>query len=263
MSNPTLGAVTTTWSHDGDVATLTLERPAKLNAFTPAMLEQLRAAAQQLIDDPPRLVLLRSAGEKVFCVGADITLFSQLTPVQMWKEWTSGGHRAFQALEDIPCPTLAVVDGLAYGGGLEVALACDLRIARSDARLALPETGLGTVPGWGGTARTTALIGPARTKEMILTRRPVEASRALEWGLVNAVAEPKDLESEVARWVTDLTAGSPIAAAMAKQAIVAAVQGAPGALVESLAGGLSIATDDLREGVAAFREKRSAEFPGR
>ncbi|MGO2558658.1 enoyl-CoA hydratase/isomerase family protein [Brachybacterium sp.] len=262
MSDFALGVVTTSWSHDDTVATLTLDRPAKLNAFTPVMIDQLRVAAQQLIEDPPRLVLLRSAGDKVFCVGADISLFSQLTPVQMWKDWTGGGHRAFQALEDIPCPTLAVVDGLAYGGGLEVALACDFRILRADARLALPETGLGTVPGWGGTARTTALIGPSRAKEMIMTRRPVEAAQALDWGLVNAVVDPDGLDDEVERWVSDLAAGSPITSAMAKQAVTAASQGAPAAIVESLAGGLSIATDDLREGVAAFREKRQAEFPG-
>lgn len=262
-SAPDAGSVTLTLDAEQQVATITVDRASKLNAVTPQMLHELELAARDADRSAARVVLLRTAGDKVFCVGADITLFSRLSPVEMWRQWTTEGHRAFAAVEAIRCPTIAVVDGLAFGGGLELALACDFRVTSAEARLALPETGLGTVPGWGGTARTTALIGTSRTKEMVLARREVAAAQALEWGLVNAVAPRERLEEEVAGWVERLLGSAPTALTMAKQLIDAAAAGAPAQVLESLAGGLSSTTDDLTEGVSAFREKRTAQFHGR
>ncbi|WP_147916846.1 enoyl-CoA hydratase/isomerase family protein [Ruania zhangjianzhongii] len=255
----------TTWSMDetGQVATILVDRAAKLNAFTPTMLTDLERAVAEVEASEARVALVRTAGEKVFCVGADITLFSQLTSVQMWRDWIGVGHRVFNALEALRCPTIAVIDGLAFGGGLELALACDLRIIADGARLALPETGLGTVPGWGGAGRLPKLIGAARAKEMIFARHEIEAARALDWGLVNAVAPAEQLEETVQQWVTDVRASAPVANALAKQLITASLEGASPHLIEGLAGGLSLATEDLREGVSAFTDKRDPEFTGR
>lgn len=260
-ATPDAGTVTLTV--DGHVATITVDRERKLNAFTPTMMAELEVAAREADRSGARVVLVRTAGTKVFCVGADINLFAELTPVEMWRDWTTDGHRAFAALEAVRCPTIAVVDGLAFGGGLELALACDFRIMSDDARVALPETGLGTVPGWGGTARTVELIGASRTKEMVLARREVPAGQALEWGLASAVVPREQLEDEVTDWVDRILGSSPVAVTMAKQLIDAAASGATAQTLESLAGGLSMSTRDLAEGVAAFREKRTAQFDGR
>ena len=255
----------TTWFMDpsGQVATIEVDRATKLNAFTPTMLLDLERAVAEIEASQARVALVRTAGQKVFCVGADITLFSQLSSVQMWRDWIGVGHRVFNALESFRCPTIAVIDGLAFGGGLELALACDLRIMVDGARLALPETGLGTVPGWGGAGRLPKLIGAARAKEMIFARREVDAARALDWGLVNAVAPAEELEETVQQWVDEVRSSAPVANALAKQLITASLEGASPHLIEGLAGGLSLATEDLREGVAAFTEKRAAEFTGR
>ncbi|TDE89488.1 enoyl-CoA hydratase/isomerase family protein [Occultella glacieicola] len=260
---PDHGTAAISFDDSGEVATITLDRAAKLNALTPAMLRDLERVAREADDSPARLVLVRTAGTRVFCVGADITMFGALGGVEMWRDWISVGHRAFSALEAIRCPTIAVIDGLAFGGGLELALACDFRIMADGARLALPETGLGTVPGWGGTGRLPALVGPSRAKEMILARREVAADAALAWGLVNEVAAPSALPECVQRWSTRIRGGAPVAVALAKQLVTATLEGAPASVVEALAGGLSVGTDDLAEGVAAFGEKRTPEFSGR
>lgn len=246
----------------GDIATLQLDRPAKLNALTPEMLDALQRAIDTVNASAARVVLLRASGERAFCVGADITRFSQLTPVQMWRDWTAAGHRAFDALASLRQPTVAVLHGTALGGGFELALACDFRVVAAHAQLGLPEVGLGTVPGWGGTERLTELVGRARAKEMVLTRRFLDAETAHVWGLATRVAAGGDLEPAVDDLVGRLLGGAPVAVQLAKQIIDGAADGAPSRVLEALAGGLSSATEDLREGIAAFHERRSTSFQG-
>ncbi|MFP5018942.1 enoyl-CoA hydratase/isomerase family protein, partial [Paenarthrobacter ureafaciens] len=148
-------------SPDGHTATILIDRATKLNALTLQLLNELEAAVRDVDASTARLVLVRTAGEKVFCVGADINHFADLSAAGMWRDWIATGHRAFDALAGLRQPSIAVVDGLAFGGGLELALACDFRVIAREAKVALPETGLGTVPGWGGTERVTELAGRA------------------------------------------------------------------------------------------------------
>ena len=263
MSTPTtqiLEQVTVSYSGDGHVATILIDRAAKLNALTLQLLDDLAAATREINASSARLVVVRTAGEKVFCVGADINHFADLSAAGMWRDWIATGHRAFDALAGLRQPSIAVIDGLAFGGGLELALACDFRVIAEEAKVALPETGLGTVPGWGGTERATELLGRAKAKELILTRRQLSGHEAVAWGLATAVEPKEHLEEAVQKLSTDLLAGAPVAAQLAKQLIDAAADGAPSRTLEGLAGGLAAATDDLAEGVAAFREKRTAQF---
>jgi len=257
---PVTGEVTVGYSPDGHTATILLDRAPKLNALTLGLLEDLAGAAREVAASSARLVIVRTGGEKVFCVGADINHFADLSAAGMWRDWIATGHRAFDALAGLRQPSIAVVDGLAFGGGLELALACDFRVIAAEARVALPETGLGTVPGWGGTERATELVGRARAKELVLTRRQLAGEEALAWGLATAAAPKESLEEAVAKLSADLLAGAPLAVQMGKQLIDAAADGASSRVLEALAGGLAAATDDLAEGVAAFREKRGAQF---
>jgi enoyl-CoA hydratase len=245
---------------EGHVATLTLDRAAKLNALTPEMLNGFGAALAEIAGSDARVVLIRAAGAKAFCVGADINRFAGLAPAEMWREWTVRGHHVFDALAHLRPPTVAVIHGHAFGGGLELALACDFRVMADTARLGLPEAGLGTVPGWGGTERLTELVGRARAKEVILARRQIDGPTALDWGAVNHVASGDDLDAVVEELVGSLLQGAPMAVQLGKQLIDAAADGAPASVLEPLAAGLIAGSADLAEGVAAFRERRSPTF---
>lgn len=247
---------------DGPVATVLLDRPAKLNALTMAMLDDLEGVLARLdADAGVRAVVVASAGDRAFCAGADIRHFMQLRPTDMWRTWTRRGHQVFDRLAALRQPTVAAVDGNAYGGGLELALACDLRVLADDATVGLTEVGLGTVPGWGGTSRLRDLVGPARTKEMILTGRPVDASRCYSWGLATALA-PRDLVATMARELAQEIAGrAPVAVQMAKQAVNAGTTSLAMTL-EGLAGAALGGTTDFTEGVTAFTERRDPAFEG-
>lgn len=256
---PACGGVTL--DVDGPVATVTLRRPAKLNALTPEMLRALGGHLATIAAGDARVVVLRGEG-RAFCVGADVNRFAGLTPVEML-DWTGLGHRVFDALAGLRRPTVAVVHGPAFGGGLELALACDLRVVTDTARLGLPEVGLGTVPGWGGTGRLTELVGRARAKDVILARRVIDGPAAEAWGLATACVPATDLEPAVADLAGRLAGGAPVAVALAKQLIDAAAGGAPSRVLESLAGAVTSATDDLAAGVAGFRSGTTPRFSGR
>jgi enoyl-CoA hydratase/carnithine racemase len=248
---------------EGAVATLVLDRPAKLNVLTPEMLRELDDALRELGGSAAvRVVLVRGAGERAFCAGADIERFAGLDPLEMWRAWTVLGHEAFERLARLRQPVIAVVHGNAFGGGLELALAADFRVVAEHARLGLPEAGLGTVPGWGGTERLVEIVGRARAKEVVVARRVVDAATAERWGLATRCVPVGELNTAVAELTATVLAGAPVAVELAKQLVDAAADGASSRVLEPLAAAVTAATSDLGEGVAAFRARRTPAFQG-
>jgi len=244
----------------GALARITLDRPEKLNALDPEMLAALEDAVTQAEQSRQvRVIVLAAAGEKAFCVGADILAWTALSPLEMWSEWIRRGHRIFERLERAKQPVICAIQGFAYGGGLELALACDIRIVTNSARFAMPEVKLGTVPGWGGTDRLPRLIGSARAKQMIFTGEPIAADVAERWGLANEVIPVASLSDRVAELAEKIAGNAPIAVQTAKQLIASPSS----ASLESLASAVNAFSDDAKEGLAAFREKRSPKFEGR
>jgi len=242
------------------VATILLDRPAKLHALSLEMIAQLQQCIAEIRKLDPRVVILRSTGTKAFCVGADISQFSSFDAVSMWRRWIADGHRVFRELSELTQPTIAVIQGVVFGGGLELALTCDFRLAASTASFALPETGIGTIPGWGGTEALTRTIGRTRASELILARRRINTDTALSWGLINESHPLDELEAAVDSLVDELLGGAPVAQQAAKQLVRAATEGASAAVLEALASGFTASTPDFEEGLTAFMERRPAHF---
>ncbi len=249
---------------EGPIAILTLNRPEKLNALNPEMLLELEQAVSELERDTDvRAVLLTGAGDRAFCVGADINAWAALEPLDMWRQWIHLGHRVFNRLAALRQPVLAVLNGYTFGGGLELALAADIRFAAGTASLALPEVKIATTPGWGGTLRLPALIGPARAKQMIFSGARIDAKKAERWGLVNEVFPQDTLLQEALTYAHEIAQNAPISVQVAKQLVDENQRSASGAAVEALAGALTATTQDGQEGVAAFNERRAARFTGK
>ncbi|MFL5801634.1 MAG: enoyl-CoA hydratase/isomerase family protein [Roseiflexaceae bacterium] len=248
---------------DGHIATIILNRPDKLNAIEPAMLARLEEIAGEIEQrDDVRVVLLTGAGERAFSVGADINAWSSLQPLDMWRRWVRDGHRVFARLAQMRQPLIAALNGYTFGGGLELALVADIRLAAAEAAFALPEVTIATVPGWAGTQRLPALIGPARAKQLIFSGARIDAATAERWGLVNEVVPRAELLDRARSLAEKIAANAPISVQIAKQVIDGAGSAACAAL-EALAGALAATTDDAREGLASFRERRPPQFNDR
>ena len=245
----------------GAVAEVRLDNPTKMNAFSVQMLRQLAAHLKAIDQDPDiRAVLITAVGDRAFCTGADINGWGDLTPAQFARHWIRDGHRIFDRLARLSKPTIAVIQGHAFGGGLELAAACDLRVMAPGASLALPEAGVGIVPGWSGTQRLLRLLPEAVVKEMALFGHRVTADRALAMGFVAAVdADPRAAAMALLDRAITL---SPRAVEIAKSMIHAAVGEDRSAMIEALGGAAIAATEDRAEGVAAFRAKRKPVFTG-
>jgi enoyl-CoA hydratase len=215
-------------------------------------------------DTDTRVVVLTGAGDRAFIAGADIKYMSGLD-VEEAKAWGDLGHEAGRLLETMPQPTIAAINGFALGGGCELALACDLRYASSNAKLGQPEINLGIIPGWGGTQRLARATSLGYAKELILTGRTVDAEEALRRGLVNGVFEPDRLLPEVLEIANGLAAKSSLALGAAKQAVNRALSGEHDANLTSEADrfGELFSSEDAKEGLTAFAEKREPRFIGR
>ena len=255
---------TITVEHRGKVAILTINRPDKLNALNKTVhAEGVDALDKLKHDDNVRVLVVTGAGEKSFIAGADISEFEGQTPVtqrDLFHERTF-----FNSLEQFPKPVIAMVNGFCLGGGNELAMACDIRIASETARFSQPEINLGIMPGGGGTQRLTHLVGEGRSMEMILTGDMIDAATAERFGLVNHVYPAAELEAETMKLAEKIAEKAPIALQLCKEAVKFASRSNldEGLRREVDLFAICFSTEDKTEGVSAFLEKRKPEFKGR
>ena len=247
------------------VLSIEINRPDKLNALNRVTLDELTAAfAQAAQDDSVRVVVLAGAGEKAFVAGADIAEMGGLTPVQA-QAFSQAGQQLMSAIERLRKPVIARIQGFALGGGMELAMACHLRVASDKAKFGQPEINLGLIPGFGGTQRLLRLAGRAAALELCLTGMPIGAQRAYELGLVTRVVAAEALHHTVDALADQLAAAAPLAAAGILDAVLLGGE-CPidqGLTFETQAFALAFSTEDMREGTTAFLEKRKASFSGR
>ena len=248
---------------DDGVAVLTIDRQDKLNALNPQVVEEIGQALLELDADPPRAIIVTGAGNRAFIAGADIAVMSQMAPMEA-KRFAELGHAATALLDRSPVPTIAAINGFALGGGCEVALACDIRIAAENALLGFPEVSLGILPGMGGTQRLPRLVGPGVAKELIFSARRIKAEEAREINLVNRVVPEGEALNAARELAAQIAANGPLAIRMAKAAANRSldVDLISGLEYEADQFGLLFSTEDAREGMGAFVEKRKAQFKG-
>lgn len=250
---------------DGVVATLTINRPDKMNAVNNATVEELdQALAQVEKNQDLRVLILTGAGEKSFVAGADINEVKNRDAI-IGRAETRRRQEVYSRIENLEIPSIAAVNGFALGTGLELAMVCSIRIASAKALLGQPEVKLGIMPGAGGTQRLPKLIGMGRAMELILTGDPIKADQALAIGLVNKVVEPDQLMAEVRKLADTIAARPKLAIQYAKEAVLRSGEGslAQGLAHESYLHTLACGTQDKKEGVAAFLEKRQPNFTGK
>jgi enoyl-CoA hydratase len=248
----------------GGVATLRLHRPDRLNAINLQMIEEVGEVVGTVEADPGLRAMILTGSGRAFCAGADISVLDQLDGPGAGFRFIETVQRAGNALEDLRVPTIAAINGVAFGGGCELSLCCDLRIMAADAAIGVPEIKLGLLPGMGGTQRLSRLVPPAVAKQMLYFGEPLSAEEAARHGLVNKVVAGADLLAEAGAWAGKLCELPPLALRSTKLLV-------HGAALDGLANGIEserqalaylFGTRDSREGIRAFLEKRPARFTG-
>jgi enoyl-CoA hydratase len=253
------------YKQTGHIAFITLNRPGAMNAFNYDMLVELGQITESIRINPDiRIVIFTGSGDRAFSVGADLKERKLLTDWQVKRNVYKIGD-VFTAIENLPQPTIAMMNGFAFGGGMELALACDFRIAAETALMGLTETGLAIIPGAGGTQRLPRLIGEAKALELILTARKLIASEALDYGVVTKTVTPENLLQETIAFADSILANGPIALQQAKFAIKHGmnVDLQTGLAIERKAYEMTIPTEDRIEALTAFAEKRKPVFKGK
>ena len=253
-----------TENRDG-ILVVTIDRPKVLNALNADTINEIRQAFEAARDDDSvRCVILTGGGEKAFVAGADIAELAQMTPIT-GKATAEKGQRIFHSIERFPKPVIAAINGFALGGGCELALACHIRIASEKAQLGLPEVTLGIIPGYGGTQRMARLLGKGKALELILTGDRIGAAEAERIGLVNKVVPAEQLMSAAEELGRKIMSRGPLAVRAAIEAVMSGSEMPfeEGQFLEATLFGLLASTDDMKEGMKAFIEKRQAEFRNR
>ncbi len=248
----------------GEIATVTLNRPVKLNTLTSAMLDQLEGCARELeADTAVRVVILTGSGSKAFCVGADIHEWASYEPLDMWRRWVRRGHQVFDQWARLRQPVISAINGHAFGGGLELAIVGDVRIASDEAQFALPEASIATCPGWSGTQRLVRLVGASHAKYLALSGQRLNAGDALRTGLVHEVINSSNLLKRAHELAQEMASKAPVSMQLTKQLINASTGEDTAATLEAMAGALAASTQDAAEGINSFREKRKPNYLGR
>jgi enoyl-CoA hydratase/3-hydroxyacyl-CoA dehydrogenase len=242
-----------------------LNRAHRLNAFNDVLMEELADVLDTAEKDASvKCLIITGDGDRAFSAGADVTMFPKATPTKA-EEFSRSGQKVFSKMEEMSKPVVAAINGFALGGGLELALACDFRIAAEHAELGSPEIALGLIPGWGGTQRLVRIVGLAKAKELVMLGIRLKADEALKAGLVHKVVNYEKLKDEARALAQKLADGPPLAMKYAKQALNFGTQ-VPlevGLRLESGLMGLTFSTEDLKEGLEAFMARRKAEFKGK
>jgi len=247
------------------ITTITINRPSKLNALNKSTIEELHTAFSTAnTDATTKVIIITGSGDKAFVAGADISEFADFDITNGGKLAAKGQEILFDFVENLGTPVIAAVNGFALGGGLELAMACHFRIASANAKMGLPETSLGVIPGYGGTQRLPQLVGKGLAMELIMTASMIDANKAKDYGLVNHVVPPEELIPLTEKIAGKIMRNSSVAISKAIKAVNANYKDSiNGFAVEVEEFGACFGTEDFKEGTTAFLEKRKAEFPGK
>lgn len=254
------------YSKENGIAKIIINRPEVRNALNRGVRLEIKGVIEEIERDKDiKVAVITGAGEKAFCAGADLTVFKVATPIEIEEHVSSLGQHLFSDIENLSVPVIAMVNGYCFGGGCELAMACDMRIASENARFGQPEINVGLIPGGGGTQRLPRLVGWGKAKELMYTGRAIDAAEAERIGLVDKVVPQDKLEETVMELAKNIASKSSIIISLIKKAVNRGMYTDLAAGLDYEKGNFSLCftTEDHKEGITAFLEKRKAEFKGR